>query len=266
MFSLIPILSKKSFSKTIYFVFQRLGSIIFYFGIILNKQNFIFLGLLKKIAGFPYIWFPFFLRIQKNIFLIMWICFIQKVPLYFFFKEILFFRNNNLNWFFLFYFLICRFGIVLRKNLFFLLGWRSVLHSMIRLFLIKFLKYYIFLQLMIIYRVLIILYLFKFYYKKNSIKKFYNNTKLKYLLFFSLGGVPLFLKLVNEIILFNVINKIIFSFILVFCLIIQRISFIVFFKHYFCNIKLNKFIFSNKIYFYIFTLIIGILIFIYGSF
>jgi len=77
MFRLIPLIKFRSSTiigysaKNIYFIFQSLGSIFFYFGILFSKEKIILFGLFKKIAGFPLIWFPFFLSKQKNIVLII---------------------------------------------------------------------------------------------------------------------------------------------------------------------------------------------------
>lgn len=140
MFSLIPLLKKtrkiRISSKKIYFIFQTLGSIFLYLGIIFFYKKLIFFGILKKMIGFPLIWFPLFLSSQNKIFLILWICFFQKLPLYFLFKEIIFFTKNTFCFVIVFYFLVSSFGIVFSFNLFFLLAWSKVLHSFIKILLI----------------------------------------------------------------------------------------------------------------------------------
>lgn len=273
MFSIIPLISKiKIFgfsSKKIYFIFQTLGSIFFYFGVISLNQNLILVGIFNKIAGFPLIWFPKFLKSQNKIFLIIWVCFIQKVPLYFLINECLLVTKIKLIKMLTYYFILTRVAMIFRESVISLLGWNKVLHSSIKIVLIKSIKRKIFILLLILFSLVLIFLFFVLKYKKNifSWSKFYLRKKINYILFFSLGGVPLFINVVRELILLKIVKLKKFLFILLFSLIIQGVSFIILFLKYFKLKNKKSKVFLNRKHCIIFIVSFFVFCyFIYGAF
>jgi hypothetical protein len=228
--SVISFIPLSKFSKTNkfsvkFFVMKVLGSILLLLGQLKFNSLLLSIGFFIKLRIFPVFWLP--LRLKKNInnWVYFWLFSFQKIPLYVLWKE-----------FFLIKYYMFFFSVVITlilgsvymfnsSTILEFLRWKNIIHSTIKLLLIKYVEMNIFILCLFLYIISIFVCIF---YIKNFNLNFNGLLKKRiksFLFFLRVIGLPLFVKVIAEIILFFVLKKM-WGLIVIIRIVIQLSSFI----------------------------------------
>lgn len=185
-----------------FFVMNVFGSVFLLLGQIGVLSSLFCLGMLIKLRAFPIFWLPQSLKNKIRKWVYFWQFSFQKIPLYLLWKEFFLVKD------FFFYLastitlIFGRLYMRFSNNLLEIIGWKKVVHSIINLMLLSFVELNIFFFCFFTYIIsLFIIFLNLRKFKMKFHGKLNNSPKTLFFLLRFLG-LPLFIKVLGELVLF----------------------------------------------------------------